>query len=150
MPDEKDNEIRQRLKDIFPDEKTAGKVINLVTSKKPDGWSRKSYAPYYKEEYALPLREAVDEMIQTKNDLIYRYEIWCTHQTSMSRKTLYFRVNQSIRYLCDYLDPDGIYKKWRETTLVQVKRNLGIVISYIPEFRYNLTGLKPEILIGKR
>lgn len=134
-----DNLIAERLRSIFPNESVANKVIDLVVSKRPPGWSRKAYAPYYKEFFALLIKKEIDKMIQLGDGIIYRYDIFCDESKGgMSKNTLYLKVNQSIHYLCDNLDTDNRYKQWRDLTLVRRDKDRGgITIEYIPDFQKN-------------
>ena len=101
---------------------------------KPQGWSRRSQAPYYKEFYGAQMKKDADLMIENRQDMVFRYDLWCNANTGMSKNTLYNRVNQSVRYLLDNLDPDKRYDNWHAMTKVE-RVEYGIRISYIPEFR---------------
>ena len=130
-------EQEQVIRDIFKDPTVTEKVVNALTSTKPQGWSHRSHATYYKAMYAKELKEKVDEMMQNKQDIIYKYSTWCTEKTQYSPQTVYNRVNQSLRYILDQLDPKGIYKEWHETVEVRREKGKGVVISYIPGFGSN-------------
>lgn len=110
------------------------KVMDLLTSSKPEGWGRKSFAPYYKEFYAKSIQADIDKMIETRESLLYRYDKFCT-QDGLSPRSLYLKINQSIRYLVDCLDPEQKYLEWQATTDLKIHRGLGIIIEYKPEFR---------------
>jgi hypothetical protein len=97
----------------FPDGRTASNIVNLVVKKKPAGWSRRSYATYYKKRYAEWLKRDIDAMMIDRQPVIYRKDLW----PNVSMHSLYLRVNQALRYLLDpenNMDPDGKYKKFME------------------------------------
>jgi len=126
-----DNEqIKKAADSIFPSPEVASKFVDMIVSNRPHGWSRHSNAPYYKEIYAIQMKKEIDKMIQSGNSLTFRYNIWCT-EDGMTPNTLYTRINQSIRYLCEKLDPDGKYKRWYEIVKIRKKIKVGIIIEYI-------------------
>ena len=124
---ETDEQIKKRLHDIFPDPATASKVVDLVVSKKPPGWSRHSNAPYYKEEFALQIKKWIDLMLQNGGDIIYRWDIFCE---DVSRNTLYNKVNQSIRYLIERMDENGKYQNWYNTVDIDRTNSVGLRIKF--------------------
>jgi len=153
--DPTNNLIKSRLRDIFPDEITANKVIDLVVTNKPKNWGRKSQAPYYKEYFALQIKEHADAMLRDKQDRIFRYDIYCGEKREkMSEQTLYNRINQSKRYLLDCLDPAGTYATWDALTNISFKGEPGIVIRFKSEFHNVLDGIiaqeHPETIIPKK
>lgn len=143
-----DEEIKKRLGNIFPDARTASKVVDIVVqgTSRPVNWSRKSNAPYYKEMYAKQLKSEIDKMLSNGNDIVYRYSTWCTIETKMTTNTLYTRINQSIRYLIDHMDtPDHYYAKWYETVRVSREKEVGVIIRFIPGIRCgNLENFKAD------
>ena len=144
-------ELKKVADGIFVNPKIAAKIVNLVTSAKPVGWAHHSNAPYYKALYANELKPFVDKMLEDKQDILYRYSVWCAEPTGMSPQTLYIRVNQSIRYLIDFMDDDQhTYASWYEFARVERIRNLGVRISYPPGFG-NSDGVKmvPESVSPK-
>jgi hypothetical protein len=127
---------RKFVEDIFPSPEVASRIVDIVVHNKPQGWSRKSNAPYYKEIYALRTKKHIDIMMETKKDLTYFYATWCGEKDEkMSKQTLYVMINQSLRYLIDKLDtPDRKYGRWYETVRLKIMHNVGIRISYIVGF----------------
>lgn len=130
MTDDRDSMIRDRIKEIFPDEGTAKIIVDLACRRKPPNYSRRSNLPYYKETYARQLQKFIDQMIIDRQPILYRYATWCNSQSGMSETTLYQRINQSIRYLVDKLDVDGQYLKWSELCKVRRVRNLGVKLEF--------------------
>jgi hypothetical protein len=138
-------------KALFPSQKLSEKLVNMLTSTKPAGWSHRSNAPYYKKVYALEIKEAIDAMIQTGENIIYYYSQWCTPETGVSSQTLYNRVNQSIRFLVEPqngLDKAGIYERWYDSVKVERVRGLGVRISFLAGLS-GTDGLKP-VLVAPR
>lgn len=117
------------LQHISPDTDDPRHQFARQHKNKPPGWSRKSNAPYYKEAYALQVKVWIDKMIQTKEALFFSFDQWCVN--GMSRQTFYNRLNQSVRYLLDYLDPTLEYKTWYDSTRRNTAPNkLGIIWEY--------------------
>jgi hypothetical protein len=111
----------------LPDGKTAAAIVNLVVGKKkPPGWSRKSYATYYKESYALWLKKDLDQMIADRQSVVYRYDKWPRVRPS----ALYQRIIQALMYVLDELDPDGTYKRLREQIRITRPNGVGVVLSF--------------------
>jgi len=149
MSDTTNEEIARRLKQVFINPATAAKVVDaIVPSNKPKGWSRKASAPYYKELYASEIKGAFDALMSDPNtDFLYDYKTF--ESIGISRTTTYIRVNQSMRYLFERMDPDGKYKKFYDEKLrVTKERNVGIRISVLEEFRTNLS-LGPRAILPK-
>ena len=141
-----DQEIKKEIEKIFVNPNVAARLVNVATSTKPAGWSHRSNAPYYKRMYALEIQPFIDRMMVDKQDIIYRYVKWCTVETGISPTTLYFRVNQSIRYLVECMDtPDHKYGQWLELVNITRNRDVGVLISYIPGFgKVDGVQLQPE------
>jgi len=140
-PDSPEN----RLKKIFVDPKHQAKIVDYLVHGKPSGWSRKSNAPYYREEYALQLKKVADQMMTDRQDVFYPYDDYL-EQYGISRETLYLRINQSKRYLLEQLDPDHIYARFFERVRIERERGVGIMIRFIPEFRDGPSDFKPRTI----
>src|SRR5882724_3565711 len=111
MSNEEDDKIRSRIQEIFPSPQHAAAIVDIVVhGKKPAGWGRHSRATYYDEEYATPIKKNIDRMMENKQRMVYRYDRWCTDETGMSTSTLYALINQAIRYICERMDPEDVYK----------------------------------------
>ena len=148
---ETDEQIKSRLTDIFANDDIAAKITHLVVHKKPLGWGKKSQATYYKEHYALWMKKYIDLHIENgKGDLTFRYSEFCNDRTGMSYQTLYNRIDQSTRYLCEQMDPDGRYNKWKHLTTRNRKRGVGIVISYEPGFEPDVSfKIQPQLTASR-
>jgi len=135
------------IRDFFRDPNVAKSVIDMVVRKKPIGWSRRSNAPYYKRCHALELKSVVDEMLTTREDQVYFYKDY----PNMSANTLYLRVNQSLRFLLDFLDTDEAqYAKWSEMVNITKERGTGVRISFDDEFRNSaVSTFKPHAITSK-
>lgn len=133
--DEVNRKLEERMKTIFPSQQTTSRVVTALASNKPLGVKSFAHYPYYKEVYAKKLKFAVDKMISDKQDIIFRYEIFCSGPNAMSKGTLYSFVNQAMRYLVENMDSERVYANWRES--ITVSRNAsrgGIVMSYLRGF----------------
>jgi hypothetical protein len=131
--DSTDKAISDRLHSIFPNQATANRVISMVASKRPIGWGRNSGAPYYTEKNGLWIRGHIDKMIETGQNIVYRYDTFCgDKEQKMSKMTLYNMVHQSLLYLLECLDNDKKYATWYESVFKNRKHGVGIVISFKP------------------
>ena len=122
--------IKERLESIFPNPNTASSIASMISSPRPAGWSKKSNAPYFKQIYAEEIRAIIDQQIENNKDIVFQYHVWC-NKLNISKLTLYNRVNQSLLFLFERLDPEGKYKKWYETVAITCPSDLGIVIAII-------------------
>lgn len=134
---EKNKIVKDKILAIFPDIHTQNRAIDAIVSKRPVGWSRKSNAPYYNEFYGKRMKNAVDQMIISRQSIAFFYDTYCGNsQEFMSHQTLYNQVNQSIRFLIEKLDPDTIYQRWLMAVSIHRDRlRKGIIIEFKPEFR---------------
>lgn len=143
MPTEEEKDKVNKLHSLFPTQEIASKMANLVVSKRPLGASKSSCYTYYKEVYALKLKDSVDEMMKSGESLLYRYSIYCDCDNGVSRETLYKMINQSIRYLVENMDTQELkYYTWRNS--VDIRRSEdrdGIIIEYSKGYKM-VTGLK--------
>lgn len=101
---------------------------SITTAKpvvKPPNYSRRSNASYYKEKYALELKSVLDAMALDRESREYKYK-----DSKMTRNSLYIRVNYSLRYLLDFLDPDGTYKKLSEEIKIH-RDSTGVKLEFI-------------------
>jgi hypothetical protein len=140
MSDQNDNfkqQVEERVNALFPTKELRAKVTDLLVAKRPIGVSRHCYYPYYKQFYAEKIKPTIDSMIETKQTVIYRYDTFCVGPQSVSKRTLYSRVYQSIRYLVDHMDTaDAKYRLWRDiTTITRDEKRGGVVIEFLPDFR---------------
>lgn len=131
-----DEELRQRIHSIFPSEQIAKRAVDMLTSDKPDGWSHKSSAPYFKEYYGQEMKALIDDSMVNYRSIVYDYETFCNPRAAhrVSERTVYNRVNQSIRYVLERLDTiDHKYAKWHEMIEVKPMVGVGVVIRYKSE-----------------
>jgi hypothetical protein len=130
---------KESIQVTFPSGRVANKIINLVVHNKPVGVSRRSQYPYYKENYAKWIKPDIDRMIETNNELVYDYSVFCTEESNISPLTLYARISQGIRYLVDNFDDDkATYYKWYESVEICKNKKLGgVAITWKPEFMAN-------------
>lgn len=128
---------KEKFSTLFPDPVVKSKVMDILTSSKPLGAGRKSSYPYYKDSYAKEIQVEVDKMITNRSDIVFRFDSHCS-SLDITERSLYLRINQSIRCLCDRHDPSGIYKEWYTCVRLTIVKGLGIRISFRPEFRHML------------
>lgn len=135
----------------YPSNDNIKKLFDYAVAKKPPGWAVNSCAPYFKEFYARNIKEAIDKQLENREDIVYRYDIFCgRNQEITSHTTLYNRINQSIRYLLMHLDTeDKKYLTWKQIVNIKRVEGLGIRISFIPEFRNPSQDFKPEFVLPK-
>ena len=125
--------VKEAIKSIFVAPEVVAKVVEtVVPGKRPAGWSRKSNATYYNEHCALQLKQVLDAMSVDRQDRIYRYDEW----KHLSPTTVYIRINQSLNYLLDRLDPDKKYKDMCQRICIRRSRqHNGVVIQFLEEYR---------------
>lgn len=134
-PEELDKLLAERIKLLIPNQETASRLVNLVASKRPTGSSRGSHYPYYKKVYAMWIKFYVDDMLTSRNDILFDYDTFCNPTDGLSPQSLYLKINQSIRYLVDAMDTDRVYMSWQDITETKKVPGVGIRISFLPEFR---------------
>jgi len=119
---------------IFPSMQTARAVVALVSGKKPVGWSKKSRSTYYSEFYAKQLLPAIDSQIKEGRDIFYPWDVFCDpkKQGTVSINTLYLKVHQQIKYICERMDPEGKYTTWYQGVHVRKKEGYGLRITLKP------------------
>lgn len=123
---------------LLPQPTVASMVASIVASPRPLGWDRKSNSSYYAPRYGNEIKLAVDKQIAERRDIIYRYDTWCEGgKATMNKSTLYQRIYQSIRYLCERMDggdskvAPGTYNKWWREVHVERRKSVGVVIFYV-------------------
>jgi hypothetical protein len=122
MPDEPNKPVTI----TYPSGKIASQVVDILVRKRPAGWGRKSYATYYREDYAKGLIKELDSMIETRRNKVFR----CESMPHLTLNTIYLWINQSFRYVRDYLDQDGKYDRlWREIRVERVPRT-GVILKF--------------------
>lgn len=126
-------EIKKALQDMLGTETGAKKVVEALADKqdKPAGWGRRSSASYYNEVYAEQSKKVLDEMMIDRKDRLFSYGAW----PHLSAQSVYLRVNQSLRFLVDHADKDGVYRKFLSMISITRERNLGVKLTFIEEFR---------------
>lgn len=163
MSEENDNTkelVKQEVKKIFANPTVQKAVLNMVDNRRPSGWSSRSYPTYYKEVYARQVQTEIDTMIDNyenhgdRSSIVFDFDTWCgqkdprtKEREKMSERTLYIRINHSIRFLVDHLDtPDHRYAKWNQVTDVNISKSQGgIVISWNKEFVESVEGVAPKV-----
>ena len=136
MTSDNDKDKDKPIHVTFPSGRVANKIISMVVHNKPVGVSRRSQYPYYKENYAKWVKADVDRMIETKQELVYDYSVFCTEESNISPITLYARISQGVRYLIDHLDDsNATYFHWYNDVEISKNKKLGgVAITWKPEF----------------
>lgn len=135
MSEQIDKEKAAQMHALFPSQEIASKMASMVISKKPLGVGKTSCYTYYKEVYAMKLKDSVDMMITSGDSLLYKYSVYCECDGGVSKETLYKMINQSIRYLVECMDNAELkYSTWRNS--VDIRRtDEGILIEYSKGFK---------------
>lgn len=119
--------------------------------KKPKAWSKASTAPYYRAEYGLQMKCVLDEIIKTSKPFIWRYND--PRWSNLKPDTLYKKINQSLIYVKDCLDPDYKYAAIIEACLIHKKKGVGIIMEVRQDILYqqqvdNPEAFMPNILVN--
>lgn len=112
----KDEKARKLLAATLFGDKTASKLKAIQS---------KMRQPYYKEAYALEIKKAVDYILETKKDIVFRYSDFA----HMQPNTLKNRIYQSLGYLLDLMDPTGTYAANRKYFEFKIK-TYGVAMVY--------------------
>lgn len=88
-------------------------LAELETPSRPSGWSTQGVAPYYKPEYALRAKQALDKLLANPDEDVVIY----SDPLKISSNTLYQQMLQGMLFLKDHMDekseqyPEGKYAK---------------------------------------
>ena len=88
---------------------------------KPDRWGGRSNAPYYREQYARVMQAVLDKMMHNRHDQMYYYK-----NHSLAPNSLYQKIQQSVRFLLDNLDPDGKYAAFWNCIYCHKVKGVGV------------------------
>lgn len=144
MPEELNSQVEDKLKTYFANPQTRAAIASVISSPRPVGWSHRSKASYFKKVYAEEIKEHIDQQIATGKDLIFRYATWC-EKLGVSERTLYTRINQSILFLVQRLDPDGVYSKWYEGVDIDCKSSKFAIVISVAKVEAS-RNIKPELV----
>src|SRR5205823_4714999 len=99
------SKLQKLLSSLQQSDKVKDELIQKLT--KPNiAWGKKKNAPYYREKFALEIRNVLDILKKTfPQPFVYRYERF----PEFSSRTIYLRIYQSKKYLLEHLDPTGAY-----------------------------------------
>lgn len=139
-----------QIKQILNNPQQAAKIVDILVSKRPQGWGRRSIAPYFNHKYGSEMLAVLDEMMKDQQDRLYSYEHF-QKQFGISKNTLYLRVNQSMMYVCEKMDtPEHKYAHFCSLLSIERKRDVGVIIRFKPEMRNGfMSEFKPLPVIGK-
>lgn len=139
----------ETIKRIFQNSDTSSKVIDIVVRKSPFGWGRRSVAPYFTEKHGLEMKQVLLGMISSNEDQIFEYEYF-KKRFNLGKQSLYLRINQSMRYVCEFLD-DESHTLSRFCSMITIhKEQAGVVLRMKPECRgESPMDFKPKAVISK-
>jgi hypothetical protein len=139
-----------KLKVIFKDPQMSAKMVDILVNNKPQGWGRRSIAPYFTEKYGKIMKAVLDTMMEKKEDLVYGYDDF-KQQFGLSASSLYLRINQSIKYVCEKMDtPDHKYSKFCEMFTIERRRGVGVILRFKPDMREGFNAeFIPKPIISK-
>jgi hypothetical protein len=142
-------EVRNAVKEMFADPNVAARVCAVANIDRPAGTGRKSRYPYYKEVHAVKLKRLIDDQIKTKQDIFFRYEDALAE--GKSENSVYLMVNQAIRYLLDFLDPEGTYNNWYKMVEIHrdKKKRRGVSIELIAEAKGERGAFVGEMVVPR-
>lgn len=144
-------EIKQKIQSIFVSPEATARAVDAIvlSKKKPSTWSRRSNAAYYGEEYAKQIAKQLDAMMIDRQPRMYKYSEW----PSLQPNTIYLRINQSIRYLLEFLDTDGKYRRFLQVVKITRERTpiAGVLLRIIAEFQEDgSSNFEPTAVIEQR
>lgn len=139
-----------QIKQVMNNPQAAAKLVDILVSKRPQGWGRRSIAPYFNHKYGAEMIITLDTMMQSQQDMVFNYDHFKA-KFGLSKTSLYLRVNQSMKYVCEKMDtPDHKYARFCETLTVERKRDVGVIIRFRPELRDGFQSeFSPMPVMGK-
>lgn len=69
---------------------------------------------YYSKKFALQILPDIQHMMQTEDVLFYPYELY----PKWKKRTLWQYINSGYNFIVNHMDPDGVYKKFRERVFI--------------------------------
>jgi len=101
----------------FPDGQTMSKIVNTIVRQRPEGWSRKAYAGYYKEQYGEWMKNVLDDMHDRQVSKLLPY----ANFPDLKRNSLYLLINQSMLYVLENMETSDMKYK-RLTDRIKIDR----------------------------
>lgn len=157
-PDEKKNppldspatkELAGTIKSLLQDPDFREFLSKQRQVKRPRTSSKMSNFSYYREPFGLQMKVALDTMMETRRDCIWRY----SNYPELSPSSLYQRINQSLNFLLREMDHEGKYAAIRDMIVISRKDNKsGIVMAFIRdklegrEFKPDFIGEEEKVL----
>lgn len=106
------------------DPEAAAVFIEESMRDRPKGWSRRSTASYYSEEFGQHVKDIFDQMLDTKQDVLIPLK------RNRSVDTLYLMLHQGCKYLLENMDTDNKYAILREAIIMRRKKGVGVLVEY--------------------
>lgn len=122
---EADSAAQRRIDAIFANPHVSAAVVDMVVRNKPPGWGHRSQSPYFKEPYGRMMLEVLTKMRDTKQDVVFSLERF----KGKSLQTIYLMVNQSLRYVFEYFDPEKKWQQFVQCCNIRKERGVGVRIS---------------------
>lgn len=122
----------EELKNVLKDPAMQAQAVDMLVRKRPQGWGRRSVAPYYNERTGMEIRAVLDSMIATKKDKLFDYKE-ANKRWGLNHSSLYLKIYQGIKYLCEQMDtPDRKYGRFVQTINTTKYRGVGVLLSFKP------------------
>jgi hypothetical protein len=139
-----------KIQQVLSNPQMSAKMVDILVSKRPQGWGRRSIAPYFNAKYGAEMIIILDDMSRDRQDRVFDYAHF-QKQFGLSKTSLYLRVNQSMKYVCEKMDtPDHKYARFCETLMVERKPTIGVIIRFKPEMRDGFEStFVPKPVMGK-
>ena len=129
------------FREVIKDANRRKQLMSVLSNERPRKWKKNTVAPYYKALYGEQMKAVFDAMLLDRKDREFKYEEFPT----LSRNTLYLRVNQSRLYLVEEMDPEGVYKKFAECISI-TREKTGILLSIPEDFKSPSKPFVPDIV----
>ena len=111
----------------LPNGVTAAAVTRAVTSKRPAGWSKRSYGSYFNNFYGEQAKAIFDGMMTDGQPRILRYD----SVKGVSNDSLYLRFQQGKMFLLQNMHTaDGKYAKFADGIRCIRRKGVGIIIEH--------------------
>jgi len=129
----------------FKSKTDEAKVVEILVTKRPVGWGRRSVAPYFNEKCGQEMKQVLDAMMQDKKPVLFSYSDF-QKSHGLNKHSLYLRINQGIRYVLEVLDNhERKYGKFMSMCKVRKQYGVGVLLSMRPECRGDfISDFKPK------
>lgn len=115
---------------------------------RPKKFSYTSNTPYYREMYAIQMREVLDNIYATKRPQLWKYSDWPDYKPT----TLYQRASYGLLFLVDHMDPDGKYLALKTVLRIHPvpkKDSIGLAIYIRRDIDVNTLDVNPRAFLPR-